>query len=99
MAIKNTGAVIDDACPNCGRHIVGMMPQRCFWCDFDFSTMIKMQNPNFKSDPNYKAPSSTLPTEDEVYQEMKANDKYGTGPSLDDVVSGDYDVDSTAEEI
>lgn len=67
-------------CPGCEKTIVGMMPQRCFFCGYDFTESIKAQNESFEPDPNYKVPSDGLPTEEEVYRELKNRDRYGPSP-------------------
>lgn len=72
--MANTGAVIDGGCPGCGRRIVGMMPQRCFYCGYDFTESIRAQNSNFQPDPNYKSPvADAMPSEEEVIEHLKAD--------------------------
>lgn len=94
-----TGAAIDGPCPGCNRRIIGMMPQRCFYCGYDFTDAIKAQNPNFKPDVGYKSPiadaqpavEAAAMEEAEHALDAKLNDRYGQPAG--------FDVESTAEEI
>lgn len=93
---------MDGPCPGCGTRIVGMMPQRCFYCGHDFTEAIKAQNEGFKPDPGYKSPIGDI--QDEVraaamaeaeqilgIREEKLTDRYGQP-------AGEV-IDSTAEEV
>jgi hypothetical protein len=78
MTSRNTGAFIDGKCPGCHSRIVGVMPQRCFKCGYDFTSSIQDQNPDFTPDPDYKSVvADAVPFEEGVYRDLKMSEKIG----------------------